>query len=76
MRDTIIDAVRSRWPSLTFGLIGFMGVYFLLFRQCLEAVDVHLSWSHAFAAYAVGRLLTTVAVTPAASGSRRRARRR
>ena len=68
VRDTIIDVVRSRWPSLTFGLIGFMGVYFLLFRQCLEAVDVHLSWSHAFAAYAVGRLLTTVAVTPGGIG--------
>lgn len=68
VRDKIIDVVRSRWPALTFGLVGFMGVYFLLFRQCLEAVGVHMSWSHAFAAYAVGRLLTTVAVTPGGIG--------
>ena len=68
MRDKIIDVVRSRWPALTFGLVGFMGVYFLLFRLCLEAVGVHMSWSHAFAAYAVGRLLTTVAVTPGGIG--------
>lgn len=68
VRDKIIDVVRSRWMPLTFGLVGFMGVYFVLFRQCLEAVDVHLSWTHAFAAYAVGRLLTTVSVTPGGIG--------
>lgn len=45
-----------------------MGVYFVLFRQCLVAVGVDLSWGHAFAAYAVGRLLTAVAVTPGGIG--------
>lgn len=68
VRDTTIDVVRRRWPSLTFGLVGFMGVYFVLFRQCLVAVGVDLSWGHAFAAYAVGRLLTAVAVTPGGIG--------
>lgn len=68
LRDKIIDLVRGRWFPLTFGLAGFMGIYFVLFRQCLEAVGVHMSWSHAFAAYAVGRLLTTVAVTPGGIG--------
>lgn len=68
LRAKIIDLVSTRWPSLTFGLLGFMGVYFLLFRACAEAVGVHLSWPHVFAAYAVGRLLTAVAVTPGGIG--------
>lgn len=68
LRDKIIDLVRSRWVPLTFGLAGFMGVYFVLFHNCLEAVGVHLTWTQAFAAYAVGRLLTTVAVTPGGIG--------
>ena len=68
LRAKIIGVVRTRWLSLTLGLVGFMGVYFVLFRQCLEAVGVDISWSHAFAAYAVGRLLTAVAVTPGGIG--------
>ncbi len=68
LRDTTIGVIRGRWLPMTVGLVGFMGVYFVLFRECLEAVGVHLSWPHAFAAYAVGRLLTTVAVTPGGIG--------
>lgn len=68
LRAKIIDVVSNRWASLTFGLVGFMGIYFVLFRACAEAVGVHLTWSHVFAAYAVGRLLTAVAVTPGGIG--------
>ncbi len=68
LRATIIDLVRTRWLALTLGLAGFMGIYFVLFRQCLAAVGVDLSWQHAFAAYAVGRLLTAVPVTPGGIG--------
>lgn len=68
LRAKIIGLVSAHWLSLTLGLVGFMGVYFVLFRQCLEAVGLHMSWSQVFAAYAVGRLLTTVAVTPGGVG--------
>lgn len=68
LRATIIDIVRHRWVPLTFGLVGFMGVYFVLFALCARAVGADTPWPHLFAAYAVGRLLTAVAVTPGGIG--------
>ncbi|MDO5712069.1 MAG: lysylphosphatidylglycerol synthase domain-containing protein [Micrococcales bacterium] len=68
LRDKTLDIARHRWLPLSFGIVGFMGIYFILFRQCLEAVGAHMSWGHAFAAYAVGRLLTAVSVTPGGIG--------
>lgn len=68
LRETTLAVVRRRWLPLTFGLVGFLGTYFILFRECLVAVGADLSWGHAFAAYAVGRLLTAVAVTPGGIG--------
>lgn len=68
LREQTIAIVRHRWVRLTGGIVGFMGTYFVLFAACLHAVGVQLSWGHAFAAYAVGRLLTAVAVTPGGIG--------
>jgi len=68
LRSRLNAVVRTGWLKMTFGLIGFFSVYFLLFWSCLDAVGVHVSVAHVFAAYAVGRLLSTVGITPGGLG--------
>ena len=68
LRARITDVVRHGWVSMTFGLVGFFGVYYVLFWFCLHAVGVHVSFGQIFAAYAVGRLLTAVGITPGGVG--------
>jgi len=68
VRGRLNAVVRSGWPSMTFGLCGFFGVYYVLFWFCLDAANVHVTFSHLFAAYAVGRLLSTVGFTPGGVG--------
>jgi len=68
MRARIGRVVRRGWRSLTFGLVGMFSVNFVLFWFCLHAVGARPSPSHTFAAYALGRLLTTVGVTPGGLG--------
>jgi putative heme transporter len=68
LRARITGVVRTGWASMTFGLVGFFGVYYVLFWFCLNAVGVHVSFAHMFAAYALGRLLTAVGITPGGVG--------
>ncbi len=68
LRGQMIGLVSTRWGHLTFGLAGFFGVYFVLFSACLRLSGVDVPWRVMFAAYAVGRLLTAVPVTPGGLG--------
>jgi len=68
LRGRITDVVRTGWGKMTFGLVGFFGVYYVLFWFCLDAVGVHVTFAHMFAAYALGRLLTAVGITPGGVG--------
>ena len=68
LRGRLGVVIRTGWPRMTFGLAGFFGVYYVLFWMCLEALNVQASFTHIFAAYAVGRLLTTVGITPGGVG--------
>jgi uncharacterized protein (TIRG00374 family) len=67
-RRRIVNVVRHRWVKMTFGIIGFFGVYYVLFWQCLHVVGLELSFSYVFAAFAVGRLLSAIGVTPGGVG--------
>lgn len=67
-RSRIWEVVRTGWPSLTLGLGGFFGVYYVLFLLCLRGTGVEMDNGQIFAAYAIGRLLTSVAVTPGGLG--------
>ena len=40
LRARITDVVRHGWISMTFGLVGLFGVYYVLFWFCLHAVGV------------------------------------
>jgi uncharacterized membrane protein YbhN (UPF0104 family) len=60
--------VRHGWLKMTFGMIAFFLVFYVLFWQSLHVVGVRMTFSHMFAAYAVGRLLTAIGVTPGGVG--------
>lgn len=68
LRVRLNTVIRTGWVSMTLGLCGFFGVYYLLFWFCLAAVGVQVTFAHMFAAYAVGRLLSTVGITPGGLG--------
>ena len=68
LRGRLQAVVRTGWPSMTFGLLGFFIAYYLLFWFGLDAVGVQVTFAHMFAAYAVSRLLSTVGITPGGVG--------
>ncbi|KQU69215.1 lysylphosphatidylglycerol synthase transmembrane domain-containing protein [Phycicoccus sp. Root101] len=68
LRARINDIVRTGWLSMSLGLVGFFGVYYLLFLVCMHTTGVDLFYGQLFAAYALGRLLTAVGVTPGGLG--------
>jgi Predicted integral membrane protein len=53
---------------LTFGLVGYFAVFYVLFWQSLHVVGLRMTFSHMFAAYAVGRLLSAIGITPGGVG--------
>ncbi|EWT02866.1 hypothetical protein N865_03440, partial [Intrasporangium oryzae NRRL B-24470] len=68
MRHDIIDIVRYGWLEMTYGLVGFFGVYYILFWFCLNSMGVQMPFAYMFGAYTVGRLLTAVGITPGGLG--------
>lgn len=68
MRTRINEVVRSGWLQMTFGMIGFFGFYYLLFVLIMHTVGVFLPLGILFAAFAIGRLLTAVGITPGGVG--------
>jgi uncharacterized membrane protein YbhN (UPF0104 family) len=68
LRSRLKNVVHTGWLSMTFGVFGFLGVYYVLFWFCLEAVGVQMTFAHMFAAYAMGRILSTVGITPGGIG--------
>lgn len=67
-RARIINVVRRGWVKMTFGLVAFFLVYYVLFWQSLHVVGLRMTFAHMFAAYAVGRLLTAIGITPGGVG--------
>ena len=68
IRARVIDVIRPGWLRLTFGIVGFLGIYFFLFRECMLAFGIDLPWPQAFACYALSRMLTMVPLTPGGIG--------
>ena len=68
LRHRINDVVRHGWLSMTLGLVGYFGAYYVVFLLCMHATDVDLPYGQLFAAFAIGRLLTAVGVTPGGLG--------
>lgn len=68
LRDRTVGVVRSRWHIMTLGMVGFFGVYYVLFVLIMRTTGVDLFYGELFAAYAIGRLLTAVGITPGGVG--------
>ncbi len=68
LRAETTEVVRRRWLRLTLGMVGFFGFYFLLFVLITQATGIEMKLSNLFAAYAIGRLLTAVGITPGGIG--------
>jgi len=68
MRGRINGVVRTGWVQMTLGMIGFFGFYYLLFVLIMHSLDVVLPLGILFAAFAIGRLLTAVGITPGGVG--------
>ena len=68
LRARINDVVGSGWWSMTLGMIGFFGAYYVLFVIIMRETGVVLPLNLLFAAFAIGRLLTAVGITPGGVG--------
>lgn len=68
LRARINEVVRRGWLQMTLGLAGYFATYFVLFLLCLRITGVEMYYGQVFAAYAIGRLLTAVGVTPGGLG--------
>lgn len=67
-RLRIVAVVRDSWVKITFGMIAFFVVFYVLFWQCTHVVGLRMTFPHIFAAYAVGRLLSAIGITPGGVG--------
>lgn len=68
LRDQTRGVMRTGWVSMTLGSIGYLAIYFLLFCICLRLCGLVTGIGTLLAAFALGRLLTSVAVTPGGIG--------
>jgi uncharacterized membrane protein YbhN (UPF0104 family) len=68
LRARINDVVAHGWLKMTLGMVGFFGMYYVLFVLILRDTGVTLQLDLLFAAYAIGRLLTAVGITPGGVG--------
>lgn len=68
LRDRSAGLVRHGWRSMAAGLLAFYGVQALLLWTILRLLGGALGPAEVFAAFALGRLLTAVVVTPGGVG--------
>ncbi|HEU5455752.1 MAG TPA: lysylphosphatidylglycerol synthase domain-containing protein [Nocardioides sp.] len=68
LRARINDVVGTGWISMTLGMVGFFGAYYALFVLIMRETGVTLPLNLLFAAFAIGRLLTAVGITPGGIG--------
>jgi uncharacterized membrane protein YbhN (UPF0104 family) len=69
LRARINDVVSSGWWSMTLGMVGFFGAYYVLFVLIMRQTGVTtMPLNLLFATFAIGRLLTAVGITPGGVG--------
>ena len=68
VRSRVIGTVRHGWLQMTLGMVGFFGLYYVLFVWVLHATGVQRPLGILFAAYAINRLVTSVGITPGGIG--------
>ncbi len=68
LRLSTIEVVRGGWLRLTLGMVGYLGMQYLLFWACLEATGTNVNVSAMIAAFGLSRVLATTSVTPGGIG--------
>ena len=71
LRADRLGLLRRRWPRLTVATLGNQLTAFLVFELCLQAVGISfadLPLSEAFLAWAIGRVITSLPLTPGGIG--------
>lgn len=68
LRERIYGVVRTGWIPLTLGMVGFFATYFVLFVVILRETGVDDRLAVIFGAFAIGRMLTAVGITPGGVG--------
>jgi len=68
LRLSTVDVVRRGWPRLTLGMVGYLGLQYLLFWACLNATSAHVVASATIAAFGLSRILATTSITPGGIG--------
>jgi uncharacterized membrane protein YbhN (UPF0104 family) len=68
LRLSTVDVVRRGWPRLTLGMVGYLGLQYLLFWACLNATSAHVGVSATIAAFGLSRILATTSITPGGIG--------
>ncbi len=68
LRDQTRDVLRTGWLTMSLGTVGYFVIYFVLFWLCLHICGLVIGVGTLLAAFALGRLLTSVAVTPGGLG--------
>jgi putative heme transporter len=71
LRADRLVLLRRRWPRLTVATLGNQLSAFLVFELCLQAVGISLAdlpLSEAFLAWAIGRVITSLPLTPGGIG--------
>lgn len=67
-RGQIIERVQAVWHWLTLGMIAFFAAQLGIFLVALHVTGVSIAFAATFAAFAIGRLLTAVGITPGGIG--------
>lgn len=68
LRSQTQAVMRRGWLKMTLGTLGYFVIYFFLFWICLHICGAVVGVGTMLAAFALGRLLTSVAVTPGGLG--------
>ncbi|GAA2355979.1 hypothetical protein GCM10010404_05390 [Nonomuraea africana] len=66
-RDTA-EIVRARWAGLSAGMVGFLGLQWLIMFCCMQATGAYPGLAQSIAVFALSRVLTAVVVTPSGAG--------
>lgn len=67
-RGDVVERVRTACHWLTLSMVGFFAAQLAIFLIALDVTGIDLAFTAAFAAFAIGRLLTGVGVTPGGIG--------
>ncbi len=68
LRLSTVDVIRRGWPRLTLGMVGYLGLQYVLFWACLNATSAQVGVSATIAAFGLSRILATTSITPGGVG--------